>query len=302
LLIPLRAYYTLALALTQGADVTRPLLSARRQPRALAGALVRSFIYAHAGSEHQYRHNCRADQTGAGRSFKSPGSSISINRSMRTVLLVLGLAAACLAAEIPKNATEASAVSTPALVVPAAAPAPVGAAIGAVVNATKTDSHSGNVQLRPEDLLHPEMNFNPVPSTEKSTVSVDNLFPDIHHVPFEGGISAKPAPAYVVNETQYGGENIMEVTTKHTFIMKISSTTGKPGAHPEPHPEPEPTAEPEPSSGSTAGGHGSTAGGHGSSTKQTTLKPSSLPKTSGASSLSPALVVAAAAVLFSRLC
>lgn len=245
-----------------------------------------------------------AVQTRPARVAPSSLQAASINNlhsiSMRIFLLVLGLAAACLAAEIPKNATEASAVSTPALVVPAAAPAPVGGVLGAVI-ASNTNSNStpGSIQLRPEDLIRPEMNFNPASSTEKSTVSVDNLFPDIH-LHHEGGNppSAGAAPAYVVNDTHHGGENLMEISTKHTFIMKISSTTGKPGAHPEPHPEPEPTAEPEPSSGSTAGGHGSSTGG----TKQTTLKPSSLPKTSGAASLSPALVAAAAAVLISRLC
>jgi len=216
---------------------------------------------------------------------------------MRTFLLVMGLAAACLAAEIPKNATEAS-VSTPAVVVPAAAP-----------NSSLSSNSSSGVNLRPEDLLRPEINFNPVTSSEKP-LAVDSLFPDIHlqhgadHQP--SGISAVPAPAYVVNDTHQGGENLMEVSTKHTFIMKISSTTGKPlegGAHPEPepepHPEPEPTAEPEPSSkGSTAGGAGSSTGGTG----KPTLKPSSRPITSGAQSLSPALLIAALAVLFSRLC
>lgn len=215
---------------------------------------------------------------------------------MRSVLLVLGLAAACLSAEIPKNATEASAVSTPALVVPVAEPAPVGAA--GVTYAT--NNTSSGVQLRPEDLMRPEINFNPVSNTDKPAASVDSLFPDIH-LHHEGVRPLVPvaAPAYVVNEThQQAGANLMDITTKPTFIMKISSTTGKPseGAHP----EPEPTPEPEPSSGT---GH-STSGGAGHSTAgvKTTQKPSSLPKTSGAASLSPALVVAALAVLFSRLC
>jgi hypothetical protein len=205
---------------------------------------------------------------------------------MRTFLFVVGLAVATLAAEIPKNATESS-VSTPAVVVPAEAPI-----------SKSNASSSSSVNLRPEDLVKPEPEPEPSPvSTEKSpAVAVDSLFPEIHlhhegdHPP---SISAVPAPAYVVNETKEAGENLMEVSTKHTFIMKINSTTVKPHVHEGAHAEPEPTAEPEPAS------KGST--GAGSSTKAT-IKPTSLPKTSSAESLCPAVLVAVVALLVSRLC